>query len=141
MKTRTATAALLGAWLTLTSPSYVVRADDLLASTARQILLMRLLGYSEIPAYAHVPLVVAPNGERLAKRTRGATVRELVERGVRPETIIGRLAFGLGLVSARDDSDARPLSPREVASALTPPPTWRKTPWPIPDVWMRSGDQ
>ena len=52
----------------------VIRADDLLASTPRQILLLRLLGFTatDIPRYAHVPLFVASDGERLAKRTRGS---------------------------------------------------------------------
>ena len=111
--------------------SHVVRADDLLASTARQILLMRLLGHSSIPSYAHVPLVVASSGERLAKRTRGATVRELASRGVRSEVIVGTLVRGLGLVPP----DAGPLAPRDVASLLQPPASWRKAPWPMPEAW------
>jgi len=111
--------------------SHVVRADDLLSSTARQILLMRLLGYDANPSYIHVPLVVGPDGERLAKRTRGATVRELAERGVSPESIVGALAHGLGLVS----TGTGPLTPREVARSLTPPNEWRKRPWPIPVDW------
>lgn len=110
----------------------VIRADDLLGSTARQILLLRQLGRSVVPAYAHVPLVVAPTGERLAKRTRGATVRELAERGVRPEVIIGELARGLGLVPA----DAGPLTPREVAASLLPASGWRRTSWPMPSEWI-----
>ncbi len=109
--------------------THVVRADDLLASTARQILLMRLLGFTSVPAYAHVPLVVAPSGERLAKRTRGATVRELAERGVSAEVILGTLARGLGLVAG---DAARGLTPRDVASALRPPASWRRQPWPLP---------
>jgi glutamyl-tRNA synthetase len=113
--------------------THVVRADDLLASTARQILLMRLLGYAgaRVPTYAHVPLVVAPDGERLSKRTRGATVRALRERGVSAEEITGVLAHGLGLVSA----DERAMTPREVASSLEPPARWRKTPWRMPRRW------
>ena len=111
----------------------VVRADDLLASTARQILLMRLLGYGEadVPRYAHVPLVVAPGGDRLAKRTRGATIRELRARGFSREDVIGALATGLGLVPG----EPRPLSPREVAAALAPPSSWRRTPWELPAAW------
>ena len=53
---------------------------------------MKLLGYASVPAYAHVPLVVAPDGERLAKRAGGLTVRELAARGFSPETILGTLA-------------------------------------------------
>jgi glutamyl-tRNA synthetase len=108
--------------------SHVVRADDLLGSTARQMLLMRLLGHTSAPTYAHVPLVLATEGERLAKRTRGATVRELAEQGVRPEAIVGELARGLGLVPPERQGS---LSPREVAAALVGPTAWRKTPWPM----------
>lgn len=103
----------------------VVRADDLLASTARQLLLMRLLGHEALPTYAHVPLVVARDGERLAKRTKGMTVRELAARGVSRDVLIGKLAFGLGLVK-----DDRPRTPRDVADRLEPPSAWRKAAWP-----------
>jgi glutamyl-tRNA synthetase len=84
----------------------VVRGLDLLPSTSRQLLLMHVLESGDLawaprggplPRYTHVPLVVGPSGERLAKRTRGATVRELRERGVLPEEIVGQLAHGLGL--------------------------------------------
>lgn len=111
--------------------THVVRADDLLASTARQILLMRLLGHEVFPSYVHVPLVVAPDGERLAKRARGVTIRELAERGVRREVILSTLARGLGLVQA----GATARSAAEVAAALQPPSSWRKTPWPVPSDW------
>lgn len=47
--------------------SQVVRGADLLSSTPRQILLQRLLGYSS-PAYAHLPLIVNPQGGKLSKR-------------------------------------------------------------------------
>jgi glutamyl/glutaminyl-tRNA synthetase len=108
----------------------VVRADDLLGSTPRQILLLRLLGFAEaeIPRYAHVPLVVASDGERLAKRTRGSTIRELQSAGLSRDAVIGELACGLGLVRG----EPRPLSAREVADELAPPSEWRKTPWPLP---------
>lgn len=111
----------------------VVRADDLLASTPRQILLMRLLGFAgdDVPRYAHVPLVVASDGERLAKRTRGSTIRELRERGISAEEIIGELACGLGLVAG----SAEPRTPQEVARRLEPPHAWRKAPWPLPAHW------
>jgi glutamyl-tRNA synthetase len=114
--------------------SHVVRAEDLLGSTARQILLMRLLDTPEadIPSYAHVPMVVAADGDRLAKRAGSATVRELQQRGVTSEQIVGRLAHGLGLVGPEH---AAAMSPREVAVALRPTESWRKEPWPLPERW------
>lgn len=83
----------------------VVRGDDLVASTPRQLLLMRLWQQSALPGmsahrlprYWHVPLVRAPDGTRLAKRTPGATVREARAAGVPPAVVVGRLACALGL--------------------------------------------
>lgn len=113
--------------------SDVVRAEDLLASTPRQILLMRLLGYDEstIPAYGHVPMVVAPDGERLAKRAGSATIRGLREKGIPAEEIVGRLAHGLGLI----DGEARAMTAKEVAAGLRPVDAWRHEPWPMPAEW------
>jgi glutamyl-tRNA synthetase len=113
-----------------------VRADDLLASTARQILLMQLLGTARehMPAYAHVPMVVAADGERLAKRAGSATIRGLHERGIAANEIAGELAHGLGLV-AGDVGRARALAPRDIAASLQPPSSWRKTPWAMPAAW------
>jgi glutamyl-tRNA synthetase len=112
--------------------SHVVRADDLLASTARQVLLMQLLGTPRdgVPAYLHLPMVVAADGERLAKRAGSATIRGLRERGLAPAEITGALALGLGLVAGHGS-----LAPRAIAAALAPPAAWRKTPWPIPLTW------
>ena len=58
----------------------VVRGDDLLDSTPRQLFLARALGLPE-PSYAHVPLVLGPDGARLAKRHGAVTLRD-----VDPET-------------------------------------------------------
>ncbi len=77
--------------------SDVLRGDDLLPSTARQILLFRALGLP-VPAFAHVPLVVGPDGERLAKRHGALSVGELRERGVAPPELVGMLAAASGLV-------------------------------------------
>jgi glutamyl-tRNA synthetase len=112
--------------------SHVVRADDLLSSTARQLLLMRLLGTPDdaAPSYLHLPMVVAADGERLAKRAGSVTVRQLRERGVSAQDLIGRLAHGLGLLG-----EERPLSARALAATLAGSPTWRRTPWPVPGGW------
>ena len=89
----------------------VVRGADLVGSTPRQIWLARALGRAP-PRYAHVPLVVAPDGARLEKRTRGATVRGLRDAGVPAASIVGRLAHGLGLWPNRS-----PVSAVELARA------------------------
>jgi glutamyl-tRNA synthetase len=76
----------------------VVRGDDLLDSTPRQILLCRLLGLP-IPSYAHVPLVLAADGERVAKRHGGATV---TGRHEPPEAKLAWLAHSIGLAAGRE---------------------------------------
>jgi glutamyl-tRNA synthetase len=74
----------------------VVRGDDLLSSTPRQIHLARLLGLP-VPSYAHVPLVLAPDGARLAKRHGAVTLADLAAVGVDAEEVRSRLAATLGL--------------------------------------------
>ena len=70
----------------------VVRGDDLLNSTARQVLLQRLLGLGEPPRYCHVPLVVGEDGRRLAKRHGDTRLAKYRESGVAPERVVGLLA-------------------------------------------------
>ena len=74
----------------------VLRGADLLSSTARQILLHRLLGQPE-PRWAHVPLVLAGSGERLAKRDKALSLAQLRRRGVDPRRIVAHLARLSGL--------------------------------------------
>jgi glutamyl-tRNA synthetase len=74
----------------------VVRGDDLLASTGRQLLLYRALGWSP-PSFGHHPLLLGADGVRLSKRHEGTTLRELRDRGFTAEGIVGRLARLLGL--------------------------------------------
>jgi glutamyl-tRNA synthetase len=74
----------------------VVRGDDLLSSSPRQLALYAALALPA-PAFAHVPLVLAPGGERLAKRTRPASLGDLRARGLAPEAVVGALAASAGL--------------------------------------------
>lgn len=76
----------------------VVRGDDLLRSTPRQIALYRALGLAA-PSFAHVPLVLSAAGERLAKRTRPESIASLRERGVHPNVVVGALAASAGLTA------------------------------------------
>ncbi len=66
--------------------SEVVRGEDLLLSTAKQLLLYRALGW-EAPAFYHCPLVRDEQGKRLAKRDGARSLRSLRQRGVAPEEI------------------------------------------------------
>jgi glutamyl-tRNA synthetase len=74
----------------------VVRGADLVDSTPRQILLARLLGLP-IPRYAHVPLVLGPDGQRLAKRHGAVTLGDRVAQGEGPEEVLAWMARSLGL--------------------------------------------
>ena len=74
----------------------VVRADDLLESAARQLLLYERLGLDP-PDHAHVPLVLGPDGHRLAKRHGAVTLADRGAAGQRPDQVLGFLASTLGL--------------------------------------------
>jgi glutamyl-tRNA synthetase len=74
----------------------VVRADDLLASTPSQINLGRILGYRPL-SYAHVPLVVNGDGQRLAKRDGAVTLDDLRAEGVSVLQVLSRIGESLGL--------------------------------------------
>ena len=69
----------------------VVRGADLLKSTARQLLLIRALGYP-VPAYFHCPLLRDEKNVRLAKRHDALSLRKLREKGVKAEELRKTLA-------------------------------------------------
>jgi glutamyl-tRNA synthetase len=64
----------------------VVRGEDLLLSTARQLLLYRALGL-KAPRFFHCALMLDENGQRLAKRSEGLSLRILCESGKKPEEL------------------------------------------------------
>lgn len=74
----------------------VVRGDDLLDATLGQAHLLDLLGRPR-PTWAHVPLVLGPDGERLAKRHGSVTLADLAAEGVSPDQVRARLAASVGL--------------------------------------------
>lgn len=81
--------------------THVVRGDDLLDSTPRQILLYRALGLREPAVWMHLPLVVGEDGRRLAKRHGDTRLHAYRDRGVAPERIIGLLAYWSGVSGER----------------------------------------
>lgn len=95
----------------------VVRGMDLLSSAPRQMYLQELFGFPH-PVYAHVPMLLAPDGRRLSKRDRDLDLGEL-RKCKTPAEITGHLAFAAGLI----DQDT-PASPQE----LIPHFAWHKLP-------------
>ncbi len=99
----------------------VVRGDDLVPSTPRQLLLYEALGLPP-PRFAHVPLVVGPDGRRLAKRHGDTRLAALRAAGVRPEALLGLLAWSCGWLGRPEPVTARGLLPRFRLGAIPPRP-------------------
>lgn len=89
----------------------VVRADDLVPSTPRQIHLARELGLRP-PTYAHVPLVLGPDGARLAKRHGAVTLADRQVAGEGADEVRSRLAESLGLAEVGELPDLSELVAR-----------------------------
>src|SRR5918997_108082 len=81
--------------------SHVIRGDDHLSNTPRQILIHEALG-NELPAYAHVPQVLGPDKKKLSKRHGAANVEEFAEQGYLPDALFNYLAL-LGAGYAADE--------------------------------------
>ncbi|MGH7511909.1 MAG: glutamate--tRNA ligase family protein [Gemmatimonadales bacterium] len=89
----------------------VVRGEDLLESTGRQIRLGRLLGRAAPPVFVHHPLIRKPGGQKLSKAARDTGIRELRGAGVSPAEALGRAAFLTGLRPRPE-----PLEPHDLAN-------------------------
>lgn len=88
----------------------VVRGDDLLCSTHRQLLLYQSFGWTP-PEFAHVPLVIGPDGRRLAKRHGDTRISLLREQGLPGKRLVGWLAWSCGLLPTPRDVYPRELLP------------------------------
>ena len=86
----------------------VVRGMDLLSSAPRQMYLQSLFGFPH-PDYAHVPMLLAPDGRRLSKRDKDLDLGQL-RRRVSPERLIGTLAYCAGLIDRNEPVAARELA-------------------------------
>ncbi len=99
----------------------VVRGDDLLSSTPRQLHLADLLGLSR-PDYAHVPLVLNEQGDRLSKRDGAVTMSDLADQGLDAAAVRSMLAVSLGLAEPREPITAADLLDRFDPEAVSTQP-------------------
>ncbi len=90
----------------------VVRGMDLLSSAPRQMYLQELFGFDH-PQYAHVPMLMAPDGRRLSKRDRDLDLGALRQR-MTAEELIGILAHSAGLLEKK-----QPISAKELAKIFS----------------------
>ncbi|MFN6136884.1 MAG: tRNA glutamyl-Q(34) synthetase GluQRS [Planctomycetota bacterium] len=105
----------------------VLRGDDLVYSTYRQLAIYSAMNWPS-PSWMHVPLVVGPDGKRLAKRHGDTRLAEFRAQGFKPQQILGSIAQSLSLTN----SDA-PLSASDLLSIAKESPYWwekiPKDPW------------
>ena len=95
----------------------VVRGSDLLSSAPRQLWLQQQLALPAVE-YGHVPLLLAPDGRRLAKRDRDQELGQLQQRFTAPE-LVGRLAYAAGLLEKYE-----PVRPEQLLGSFS----WEKLP-------------
>ena len=95
--------------------THVIRGDDHLSNTPKQVLLYRALGLPE-PVFAHVPMILGPDGKRLSKRHGATAIGEYRVEGILPEAMVNFLAL-LGW-SPGDDREVMTLA--ELIEAFDP---------------------
>jgi glutamyl-tRNA synthetase len=72
--------------------SHVIRGDDHLSNTPKQILLYRALGLP-VPVFGHVPMILGSDGKRLSKRHGATAVADYEKQGILPDAMVNFLAF------------------------------------------------
>jgi glutamyl-tRNA synthetase len=83
------------------SITHVIRGDDHISNTPKQILLYEALG-ARTPTFAHVPMILGPDGRRLSKRHGATAVGEYAQKGILPDAMVNFLAL-LGWSPGNDD--------------------------------------
>jgi glutamyl-Q tRNA(Asp) synthetase len=105
----------------------VVRGQDLLPSTGRQIRLGKLLGREQAALFLHHPLIRDDDGAKMSKKEASAPIREMRSRGVPPQEVLGSAAQRVGL-TARDTPQEREalleLTAKQLLEACTWPPDY-----------------
>lgn len=86
----------------------IVRGNDLVPSTYRQIAILKHLGWP-LPMYCHVPLMIGPDGRRLAKRHGDTRLSYFRDRGIRAQLLVGYLAWTLGMLSEPEELEMQEL--------------------------------
>jgi glutamyl-tRNA synthetase len=94
--------------------TYILRGDDHLSNTPKQIMLYEALG-ATLPTFAHVPMILGPDGKRLSKRHGATSVEAYRDQGILPEALFNFLAL-LGW-SAGDDREI--MDPPELVQAFS----------------------
>lgn len=119
-----------------TGITHVMRGDDLIDSTPRQILLYQALGWSDrIPAFYHLPLVTGVDGRRLAKRHGDTRLAFYREQGVSPARLRALLARWSG-VAAEEEIETRELLAKFRIEDMPRSPTIFSQ---ADDAWLRGG--
>jgi glutamyl-tRNA synthetase len=72
--------------------THVIRGEDHLANSAKHIALFRAFG-AEPPHYAHIPLILNPDGSKMSKRDKGASLMTYLEEGYAPEAVVNYLCL------------------------------------------------
>ena len=101
--------------------SEVVRGDDLSGCTGWQLALYEALG-ARPPAFVHLPLLLGPDGKRLAKRHASVALSWYREQGISSERVLGFLAASAGLVPRGTQLSARELVPEFKLERLSAQP-------------------
>jgi glutamyl-tRNA synthetase/glutamyl-Q tRNA(Asp) synthetase len=87
----------------------VIRGEDLLSSTGRQIRLAGMLGREQPPVFLHHPLIRKPDGAKLSKSSGDTGIGELRSAGATPQTVLGRAAWLTGLLDSPERMSAGEL--------------------------------
>ena len=91
----------------------VIRGEDLLSSTGRQLQLGRLLGRDRVPSHLHHPLIIKPDGSKLSKSAGDTGIDELRAAGVSAAEVLGEAAVRAGLLEVR-----RPIAATDLPSVF-----------------------